>query len=106
MDQLGIGITSEIKCSKRQTPSSRSMVYFVCQQPILVNADLLDNNNRLESRVREIRQSGSVGGELQPNASSLPQSISRDQSWIYSCSAFAVVESASHERLNRFISEI
>jgi hypothetical protein len=38
-----------------------------------VNANLLVSNNQLESRMRETRQSGSVGGESQPNATSLPQ---------------------------------
>ena len=41
---------------------------------MLVNANLLASNDRLESRMREIRQSGSVGGEPQTNAASLPQS--------------------------------
>jgi hypothetical protein len=30
---------------------------------MLVNANLLGSNDRLESRMRENRQSGSVGGE-------------------------------------------
>lgn len=42
---------------------------------MLVNANLLASNDRLESRMREIRQSGSVGGEPQTNAASLPQSM-------------------------------
>ena len=42
---------------------------------MLVNANLLASNDRLESRMREIRQSGSVGGEPQTNAASLPQSL-------------------------------
>jgi hypothetical protein len=37
-----------------------------------VNANLLVSNYQLESRMREIRQSGSVGGEPQSNAASLP----------------------------------
>ncbi len=42
---------------------------------MLVKVNLLVSNNQLESRMREIRQSGSVGGKPQPNAASLPQSI-------------------------------
>ena len=38
-----------------------------------MNANLLVSNYQLESRMREIRQSGSVGGEPQSNAASLPQ---------------------------------
>ena len=41
---------------------------------MLVKVNLLVSNNQLESRMREIRQSGSVGGKPQPNAASLPQS--------------------------------
>lgn len=37
-----------------------------------MNANLLVSNYQLESRMREIRQSGSVGGEPQSNAASLP----------------------------------
>ena len=40
---------------------------------MLVNVNLLSSNNQLESRMREIRQYGSVGGES-PNVTSLPQS--------------------------------
>ena len=42
---------------------------------MLVKVNLLVSNNQLESRMREIRQSGSVGGKPQPNAASLPQSF-------------------------------
>ena len=38
--------------------------------PVKVN--LVTSNNRLESRMREIRQSGSAGGEVQINEPSLP----------------------------------
>ncbi len=41
---------------------------------MLVKVNLLVSNNQLESRMRDIRQSGSVGGKPQPNAASLPQS--------------------------------
>ena len=41
---------------------------------MLAKADLVTSNNQLESRMREIRQSGSVGGEPQFIAASLPQS--------------------------------
>ncbi len=44
---------------------------------MLVKVNLLVSNNQLESRMREIRQSGSVGGKPQPNAASLPQSLGR-----------------------------
>ena len=40
--------------------------------PVKVN--LVTSNNRLESRMREIRQSGSAGGEVQINEPSLPLS--------------------------------
>ena len=42
---------------------------------MLAKADLVTSNNQLESRMREIRQSGSVGGEPQFIAASLPQSL-------------------------------
>ena len=43
---------------------------------MLVKVNLVTSNNRLESRMREIRQSGSVGGEVQINGPSLPLSLS------------------------------
>jgi hypothetical protein len=42
--------------------------------PALVNSNLLVSNDRLESRMRENRQSGSEGGEPQTNAAFLPLS--------------------------------
>jgi len=42
-----------------------------------VNANLVTSNNQLESRMREIRQSGSAGGETQINEPSLPLSTSQ-----------------------------
>jgi hypothetical protein len=39
---------------------------------MLVKANLVTSNNQLESRMREIRQSGSEGGETELNRSSLP----------------------------------
>ena len=42
---------------------------------MLLNVNLVASNNQLESRMREIRQSGSVGGETQINESSLPLSL-------------------------------
>ena len=44
---------------------------------MLVKVNLLVSNNQLESRMREIRQSGSVGGEAEHNRPSLPQSSLR-----------------------------
>ena len=41
--------------------------------PVKVN--LVTSNNRLESRMREIRQSGSAGGEVQINGPFLPLSL-------------------------------
>ena len=43
--------------------------------PALVNFNLLVSNDRLESRMRENRQSGSEGGEPQTNAAFLPLSL-------------------------------
>ena len=43
---------------------------------MLVNANLLASNDRLESRMREIRQSGSEGGG-RVNRGSLPLSVGR-----------------------------
>jgi hypothetical protein len=43
--------------------------------PALVNSNLLVSNDRLESRMRENRQSGSEGGEPQTNAAFLPLSL-------------------------------
>ena len=40
-----------------------------------MNANLLGSNDPLESRMRETRQSGSVGGGPQANAAFLPQSV-------------------------------
>ena len=42
---------------------------------MLVKVNLVTSNNRLESRMREIRQSGSEGGEVQINQPSLPLSV-------------------------------
>ena len=55
------------------TSSLRNTGFSVWQTPAFVNANLLVSNNQPESRMREIRQSGSVGGAPQTNAASLPQ---------------------------------
>ena len=42
-----------------------------------MKVNLVASNNQPESRMREIRQSGSVGGESPITATSLPQSLGR-----------------------------
>ena len=67
----GDGVTVWIITAIRM-PFSRSTGYLVWQQPMLVKVDLVTSNNQLESRMREIRQSGSVGGEGRLKSMSLP----------------------------------
>jgi len=55
------------------------MGYTPCHQPMSKSVSLdVRVNRQLESRMREIRQSGSEGGGAQTNAPSLPLSISYD----------------------------
>ena len=58
--------------------------------PVKVN--LVTSNNRLESRMREIRQSGSAGGEVQINEPSLPLSLAEQGV------TQVVADMASHDR--------
>ena len=75
-----VGVTVWIITAIRM-PFSRSTGYLVWQWPMLVKVNLVTSNNRLESRMREIRQSGSVGGEVQINGPSLPLSLESEGHW-------------------------
>lgn len=56
------------------TASSRCKGCSVLQPPKFVKSNLLGSNNLLESRMREIRQSGSEGRKAELNQPSLPRS--------------------------------
>ena len=59
-------------CSK---PGGLVHVRLRRRLPVLVNSNLLVSNDRLESRMRENRRTGSEGGEPPINAAFLPLSL-------------------------------
>lgn len=60
---VGVGVMDCIITAIR-TPFSRGKGDLVWQCPMRVKVNLVTSNNRLERRMREIRQSGSAGGRF------------------------------------------
>ena len=78
------------------------MGYIPYQQPISKSVNLdIRVNRQLESRMREIRQSGSEGGGAQPNALSLPLSLGTCGRRPLHCRSAAVVGAAVRRWMKR-----